>query len=79
MAVIPIRTYRARWIIELSTFSPFNSPPRFFPPLGVELVPVEFVTVGLGASVLPVGSVVTSVAADTNIQQLVTKTAARTL
>lgn len=76
-----MRTYRALWIIELSTSNPSDGPPAPFspPPLCVEFSPLEFVTAGLIAAVLPGAAEVTSSAADTNSQQIGTRAAERSL
>lgn len=78
--VMPMRTYRALWIIELSTLKPWIGPPWLLPPLCVEFPPcVEFVTAGLGAAVLPVGGPVASSAAAMNTQTIGTRTAESSL
>lgn len=62
--VMPIRTYRALWIIELSTLRPLNSPPA---PRCVEFPPLE--------ELVPAGPSVTSCAADTSRHQSGTRAA----
>lgn len=56
MMVMPMRTYRALWIMELSTPRPFNAPPSLvllLLPWTVVFDRLGVVTAGLGAALLP--------------------------
>ncbi|MEQ2219641.1 hypothetical protein XENOCAPTIV_021188 [Xenoophorus captivus] len=77
MMVMPMRTYRALWIMELSTPKPLIPPGLvLLPPLSVVFTRLEFVTAGLGAAVLLAGA--TSAAANRLSQHVDTITTDRT-